>query len=119
MGMEPAAKRSRLELVQSSFVFLSMTPQQDGKLWPPKLLKLTVIEDEKKVVCDESEPHGSWTQLPNELTINFHYAGGSNVQPHIFRPIAGTDAWVQEKPGRLFDYRSVLIPPSDGPLEPM
>ena len=116
MGMEPAAKRARLELVQSSFVFLSMRPQQDGKLWPPKLLKLTV---ENKVVCDESEPHGSWTQRPNKIIIIFDHAGESNVKMHIFRPIAGTDAWLQVKLNIRATYRGVLIPSSNGPLGPM
>ena len=113
MGMEPAAKRSRLELVQSSFVFLCTTPKQDGTLWPPKLLKLMVIKDENKVVCDESEPHGSWSRSPNDLTIEFHYNGGIPVKQHIFLPVPGKDAWVQEKPGRPFDHRSILIPRSD------
>ena len=119
MGMEPAAKRARRELVESSFALLSMWPQEDGKLWPPHRLDLTVIESEKKVVCNGSKPHGSWSRSPNELTIEFHYNGEGLVKPHIFLPIPGTDAWVQEKPGRPLDYRSILIPQSYGPLEPM
>ena len=101
MGMEPDAKRPRLELVESSFALLSMWPRGDGKLWPPHRLDLTVIESEKKVVCNGSKPHGSWSRSStNEVTIKFHYNGEGTVKTHVFLPVPGTDAWVQEKKGK-------------------
>ena len=115
LAMEPAPKRSRLGHEQSSFVFQCTTPQADGTLWPPKLLRLIVTGDTNQVVCDESPPHGSWMQLPDMLTISFHHSGGVKVKTSVFHPIEGTEAWLQVNCGA--PWQGVLIPSYTGPLQ--
>ena len=113
-AMEPARKRPRLGHEQCAFVFQNTTPQPDGTLWPPKLLRLIVTGDTNQVVCDGSPPHGSWMQLPDVLTVTFHHSGGANVKTHVFRQIEGTEAWLQVT--CVAPWQGVLIPLIGGTL---
>ena len=115
--MEPARKRPRLGYEQCAFVFQSTTPQPDGTLWPPKLLRLIVTGDTNQVVCDGSPPHGTWMQLPDMLTITFHHSGGANVKTCVFRQIEGTEAWLQVI--CVAPWQGVLIPHNGGTLSPV
>lgn len=118
-AMEPAPKRPRLGYEQCAFVFQNTTPQPDGTLWPPKLLRLivTVTGDTNQVECDGSPPHGSWMQLPDVLTITFHHSGGTNVKTHVFKQIAGTEAWLQIS--CFAPWQGVLIPHNGGTMSPV
>jgi len=116
-SMEPAPKRARVGHERTSFVFQCTTPQADGSLWRPKLLRLICTGDKNEVVCDESPPHGSWMQLPDMLTITFHHKGGPNVKTSVFHPIEGTEAWLQVNCGA--PWQGVLIPSSTAPLRHM
>ena len=116
-SMEPAPKRARVGHERTSFVFQCTTPQADGSLWRPKLLRLICTGDKNEVVCDESPPHGSWMQLPDMLTITFHHKGGANVKTSVFHPIEGTEAWLQVNCGA--PWQGFLIPSSTGPLQHM
>ena len=113
-AMEPARKRPRLGHEQCAFVFQNTTPQPDGTLWPPKLLRLIVTGDTNQVECDGSPPHGSWMQLPDVLTVTFHHSGGANVKTHVFRQIEGTEAWLQVT--CVAPWQGVLIPLIGGTL---
>ena len=113
-AMEPARKRPRLGHEQCAFVFQNTTPQPDGTLWPPKLLRLIVTGDTNQVECDGSPPHGSWMQLPDVLTITFHHSGGANVKTCVFRQIEGTEAWLQVT--CVAPWQGVLIPLIGGTL---
>ena len=117
VAMEPPPKRPRLEHEQYEFVFQSTTPMEGQGLYKPKLLQLIVENDTNKVVCDGSRPHGSWMQFADALTITFHHKGGDRMKECVFRLIEGTEAWVQVKCHP--EWRSVLIPSSTGPLQPM
>ena len=116
-AMESARKRPRLGYEQCAFVFQNTTPQPDGTLWPPKLLRLIVTGDTNQVVCDGSPPHGSWMQLPDVLTITFHHSGGANVKTHVFRQIEGTEAWLQVT--CVAPWQGVLVPHNGGTLSPV
>ena len=116
-AMEPAPKRPRVGHERTSFVFQCTTPQADGSLWRPRLLRLIVTGDKNQVVCDESPPHGSWMQLPDVLTITFHHKGGANVKTCVFRQIEGTEAWLQVT--CVAPWQGVLIPHNGGMLSPV
>jgi hypothetical protein len=47
-AMEPAPKRPRVGHERTSFVFQCTTPQADGSLWRPKLLRLIVTGDKTR-----------------------------------------------------------------------
>jgi hypothetical protein len=115
-AMEPAQKRPRVGYEQSAFLFQCTTPQPDGSHWPPKLLQLIVNGDKHEVCCDGSRPHGTWEQLPNTLSVTFHPSGGDKVKTGVFKPIKGTDAWLQTNAGR---FQGVLIPKTGGTLQRM
>ena len=118
VAMEPPPKRPRLEHEQYEFVFQSTTPTEGQRLYKPKLLQLIDENMENKVVCDGSPPHGSWEQKADELTIIFHHKGViDRMKECVFRPIEGTEAWVQVKCHP--EWRSVLIPSSTGSFQPM
>ena len=116
-AMEPAQKRPRVGYEQSAFLFQCTTPQPDGSLWPPKLLQLVVNGDKHEVCCDHSPPHGTWMQLPDTLAITFHHSGGAKVKTSVFKPIEGTDAWLQTNAGP--PWQGVLIPKAAGTLQRM
>ena len=116
-AMEPAQKRPRVGYEQSAFLFQCTTPEPDGSLWPPKLLQLVVNGDKHEVCCDHSQPHGTWVQLPDTLAITFHHSGGAKVKTSVFKPIEGTDAWLQTNAGPPF--QGVLIPKTGGTLQRM
>ena len=106
--MEPAPKRCRLGYERQAFIFQCTTPHADGTLYKPHVLQLVVNNDTNQVICDRSQPHGTWVQLPDALTITFHYAGGPMVKTSVFRPITGTDSWLQVNCGS--PWQGVLIP---------
>jgi hypothetical protein len=112
--MEPAKKRPRLGYEQSAFVFQCTAAKPDGNLWPPMLLQLVVNGDKHEVCCNHSPPHGTWMEFPDVLTISFHFSGGANVKTSVFKPIEGTEAWLQVNCGA--PWQGVLIPTTTGTL---
>ena len=99
---------------QSAFVFQCTSAKPDGNLWPPMLLQLVVNGDKHEVCCNHGPPHGTWMELPDVLTISFHYSGGANVKTSVFKRIEGTEAWLQVNCGA--PWQAVLIPTTTGTL---
>lgn len=101
-----AAKRHR-SLGPDSRKFMLQPFQSQGNGQPGKCHKLELFPS-GLVSCNDGEPHGAWRQWDLYLTVNFHWNALPKWKSHLFRPISGTDGWIQVDCDPA--WRTCLIP---------